>query len=956
MSSDRSTPEEDTSDLAPESSPEQRWQQISQLFAGAIRRPPQERRAYLLEEAPEDPSLVLEVERLLAADAKVRALVAERGEAAEQSVTRELGSPPKTLGPYRILRLLGRGGMGAVYLAARADDEYERIVAVKVLRQDLASEASLARFAVERQTLARLEHPNIARLYETGVTEGGRPFLVMEFVDGLPVDRYCDHHRLNVTQRIELFQGICAAVSHAHSNLLVHRDLKPSNILVTKDGRPVLLDFGIAKPLKPDGPGGDHQTLTGMRPMTPGYASPEQIRGEPITIATDVYTLGVLLYELLCGRRPYRQTSGVRHELERLICEQDAQRPSDALTRPDSDFEAKNRSYDRSQAASRRGSSPDGLRRELQGDLDAIVLKALRKEPERRYLSAERLSEDLQRHLEARPVLARPATLGYRLRRFVQRKRWAVAASAAIAVLITGSAVALSLQARRVAQERDTAQQALSFLVDVFRASDPSRARGETLTAREVLDLAVPRIHRELADQPAIQATLLEAVAEVYISLGFFERATPLLEKGLETRQGLLGPNHPAVASILHNLALTALNRGELETSRRHFSRAVAIRRRALGGASELLAASLNGLGDTVRLQEDYEAAEDLHGEALAIYRRTAGERSLPVAETLRLMADLADDRGEDDASIELLEQALDIRRELGGEDSPETAESALRLALALNARGRLERAEPLLRWALAQQRKLLPDDNRDLLRSLNALGQLLANKNEFEEAVSLYRQAIEVHRRTPDRNRSQLATCLNNLGMVLFEMGSFAEAAPVHREALELRREIFGERNRHVAQSFYQLGNVSLGEKDFETAFEHFRNGLEIAREALGEDHPHIGYYLLGLGKVRLQTEDFPAAVELFQQSWKTLSASLGEAHRVVAGVENRLGSALLKVGRYAEAEPRLLHSRDILLEHWDEDDPRRERVLETPLKELYGAWTPAGGGGGPPPPPAPP
>ncbi len=369
---------------------------------------------------------------------------------------------PKRIGPYKVLGVLGEGGMGRVLLASRADEQYQRLVAIKTLRAARGGQALeddrraelLARFDLERQALAQLEHPNIARLYDAGRDEGGDPYLVLEHIDGVPLDVYCDEQKLDVAARLRLFLEVCAAVQAAHRNLLVHRDLKPSNILVTREGRPMLLDFGIAKLLDPGRGAGSQageilETREGSRPMTPGYASPEQVKGEPITTASDVYSLGVVLYELLTGRKPYRVTSWLPHELEKAICEVEPEKPSTAVFRTT----GKSRSRDGAalpadEVARRRGTSAAALARHLRGDLDTLLYTALRKDPDRRYASVEALAHDIAAFLAGRPLLARPPSAWYTLRKFAARHRFGMAAALALAGLLVAFLAILAVQGR----------------------------------------------------------------------------------------------------------------------------------------------------------------------------------------------------------------------------------------------------------------------------------------------------------------------------------------------------------------------------------------------------------------------------------------------------------------------------------------------------------------------------
>src|SRR6185295_13117200 len=566
----------------------ERWHEVDRLFADALDRPPAERPAYLDEACGGDAVLRREVERLLAADqAGSRFLVSSPGELLRLVLDRQ--EEGGSLGPYRLLRKIGSGGMGTVYLARREDEHYQRDVAVKVLRSGLATTEAFHRFLAERQILANLEHPNIARLYDGGSTDDGRPYLVMELVEGVPVDQYCDQHRLTVDQRLALFQKICAAVQYAHQNLLVHRDLKPANILITPEGEPKLLDFGIAKRLAPQPGSSLQETRTGLRMLTPSHASPEQVRGEAITTASDVYSLGVILFELLAGRGPYQISAELQYEIERATCEQEPDRPSAALLRPGSPSAE--------ETALARKTRPQALARRLRGDLDNIVLTALRKEPRRRYGSASQLAEDLERHLQNLPVTARPDTLRYRTRKFVRRHRTAVAATVAVILLVAGAVASLAAQGRVLAQERDKARYALSFLVDTFKQADPYHTQGERLTAREILDQGADRISRELAGQPDVQAAVMDAIGEVDLGLGRYDKAEPLLKRSLALRWQVLGTTSLEVAESLEHLAALRNERSDQAGAESHLREALAIRRRRQGDRNLAVARTLNALG-----------------------------------------------------------------------------------------------------------------------------------------------------------------------------------------------------------------------------------------------------------------------------------------------------------------------------------------------------------------------
>jgi serine/threonine-protein kinase len=640
-----------------------RLQRIQELFWEALELEGEERARFLSQLRAENPDLTQEVETLLLADGAAGDFL-EIPPADLSSIlegrTKKLG-PGDRIGPYALVKLLGRGGMGSVYLAERADAEYSKQVAIKVVRAGMDSEEILARFWQERQILASLEHPNIARLLDGGTTPDGRPYLVMEYVDEESIDAYCERRKLSIDERLRLFQTVCAAVEHAHRNLVVHRDLKPRNILVTAAGEPKLLDFGIAKLLSPlDGPADAAATRTGLRPMSPEYASPEQVRGEPITTSTDVYALGLVLYQLLTGERPQQLDNLSLAEIERVVCEQEPEKPSVATGRL------------------QRSASSDRLRRKLAGDLDTIVMKALRKEPERRYQTVRDLSEDIRRYLSGLPVKARPDTLRYRTAKFVRRHSVGVAAAALVAISLVAGMAGTMWQTQQAARERDrarteaeTAAQIASFLTELFQASNPEETLGDTIPVRQILERGYRRIQETLQDQPEVRATMLTVLGRVYADLGRYDDARALLEEALTLRRQVYGTPDPHVAETLETLATLVRDSRKFKDSEPLYREAIAMRR--------LLAAS----GE--------------HG--------TAGE--LLLADDLIGLAYSLRDLGQPDSAETFVRQALEIRRRRLGEDHPDVIETMISLAYVHRAQGELDEAEALYREVLVKQRAL---------------------------------------------------------------------------------------------------------------------------------------------------------------------------------------------------------------------------------------------------------
>ncbi|HEV7786147.1 MAG TPA: serine/threonine-protein kinase, partial [Thermoanaerobaculia bacterium] len=500
------------------------------------------------------------------------------------------------------------------------------------------------------------------------------------------------------------------AVQYAHQNLLVHRDIKPLNILVTEEGEPKLLDFGIAKQLDAGGEPSGAQTRTGLRMMTPSFASPEQVRGEAVTTASDVYSLGVLLYELLVGRSPYRLATGLPHEIETAICEQEPERPSQALVRPPGPPGVEEPGPALDAVAAARDTRGPALVRRLKGDLDNIVLKALRKEAPRRYASAAALSQDVENHLLNLPVAARTDTLAYRTRMFVRRHRAAVLAAAAILALVVGFLVSLVLQGRQLARERDKANYALSFLVDTFQQADPFHTRGERLTARDILDRGAGRVSRELAGQPDVQAALMDAIGQVNLGLGRIDQAAPLLEGALAARRRALGPGSLEAAQSLDHVAAVRFQRSDFKGSEQLLRQALALKRRRLGSDDLEVARTLNQLGDTVAQRGDPKKAEGPHREALAIAHRIEGPAGPTVAASLVALANRANELGKYPAAEKLLHEGLEMETRLLGAQNPVVVHDQEAYGSLLISQGNYPAAEGVIRSALEVERRILGD------------------------------------------------------------------------------------------------------------------------------------------------------------------------------------------------------------------------------------------------------
>lgn len=800
------------------------------------------------------------------------------------------------VGPYRIVRSLGRGGMGEVFLADRADEQFRQQVAIKLVRRGLLSRNVQSRLKLERQILATLDHPNIARLFDGGTTSDGTPYIVMEYVDGEPIDIYCDSRGLSVEQRLRLFQVVCSAVHRAHQNLIVHRDLKPSNILVARDGTPKLLDFGIAKMLD------DRQMMHTMavtqldyRVLTPDHASPEQIRGDLITTASDTYVLGVVLYELLCGCKPFTLKGNRLGDLEHAICEEDPPPPSMVVQARE----------DSVTIARQRGTSPARLRRELDGDLDNIVLMAMRKEAERRYSSVEQFAADIQRHLDGMPVLARADAWSYRAGKFLARHSLAVTLAFGFLAVLVGFSVTTYLQAQRIAEERDVAQAERAraqtaqqrseavkdFLIDSFRLADPSHARGKEITAREILDQGAARIGKELRTQPDLQATLLDTIGSVYLSLDLPDDAQPLIEQGLAVRRKLFGERHLDVASSLYSLNRVYEKKGDLKTAEAVATDSLAINSLLTGAESVETAGSLCRLGVIQRARGDLVHAEQHLNECLRIRRARLGANHELVTVPLDNLASIALDKRDLDAAERLYRAAIDIDERNKRLDHPQYIRHLHNLATALHGKGDLDGAEPLYRRALALYRQVLGPAHSETVAAACNLGRLLTDRGRFDEAQQTYDAALAATRKAHAAPHVDVGNVLSDMGKLSFERKQYGEAEQRYREALQIYRATLPPGHGYTAAALTTLGRT-----------------------------------LLELNRAQDAEATLRSALDEWSKEWGTASPWYALARAF-------LGRAWAMQGRFTEAEPALLETYPVLVRarmderhtasvrHWIED-----------------------------------
>ncbi len=863
----------------------QRWQRLQSLFRQALDRPAHELDEFLTSACGEDAELVRDLRSLLAHDATqartVEGAIERAAGAAVGALAPRGNLAGRRLGVWQLVSHLADGGMGAVYLAKRADGQYEQTAAVKLLNPAWVSDEARLRLQRERQILARLAHPHIARLLDGGTADDGVPYLVLEYVDGVPIDAWCRARNLDTPARLRLFLQVCDAVEYAHRNLVVHRDLKPSNILVDPHGTPKLLDFGISKLLQDDGP-----ALTGAheRVLTPAHSSPEQIRGEPVTTAADVYALGVLLYLLLAGRLPYGDTeSGSSASIARQILE----------VQPDPPSAAVRKAGDARNETARRAAS---LARALAGDLDNIVLTALRKEPERRYPSVRALSLDLQRHLNDEPVAARPDTLTYRTAKFVKRRRWAVIAVSAAAVAVLGQSVyyVQRLQGERDAAElaRSRAEQVAAFLQDLLQGADRFATAGKKVELRDILDRGAERIRAQLADQPLDQARLLETIAQSYNGLGLHEAQLRMAQRVHELRLTVLGPTHADTLASLRGVGVAVSNVGDHKKGAGILQSALTQQRVHLAPNSPEIAVTLHELGNAKRALGFPAAALADQRAALEILSAQlhfrAYTRYLPAV--VNQIGNALDGMDERRAAIEAYRQALALYEQYGQADHPAVGAVLHNIGLSLDRMGQSAEALPYLERAVAHTREVLGEDNPEFETQAGTLGQTYASLGRFDEADKYVRLALEKAEKLYGTEHQFYAYNLSNLATVRQLEGRHADALQVLSEATRIYRGVFGDYHRFLAAAETKLARamIEVGKpaeaaalladvlKRMQADPEHERRFEAAARSVLGH----------ALGRIGRDAE----ARELLTTALRDLRQQLGGDHPLTVAAASYL------------------------------------------------------------------
>ncbi|MDJ0839206.1 MAG: serine/threonine-protein kinase [Acidobacteriota bacterium] len=857
---------------------------VQEIVEQALALPTQQRAAYLDETCGADAVLRGQAERLLAVDDEALDFL----ESPVFQVNQD--EHPADIGPYRIDGEIGRGGMGTVYRAVHQGDEMGRPVAVKVLKRGMDTEDIVRRFHAEREILARLEHPNVARLISGGTTQDGRPYFVMEYVDGEPLHHYCDNRQLDTRARIDLFRKVCSAIYFAHRNLVVHRDLKPSNILVNRAGEPKLLDFGIAKVIHDDPEATYVRTRTGLQMMTPEYAAPEQVTGGIVTTATDIYSLGVVLYELLTGHRPYQLNERTPEALRRAILDTLPAKPSTVIGRTSSrlNTDGSVRELTPASVCAARRSDPKRLRRLLAGDLDTIILTALRKDPEARYASAEQLAEDLGRFLDGYPILARRETLGELVSRVARHYRKRLAATALVFLLLL-AAVGYWNQKRRAELERRMQSNLRDvFLENIARFDPLSGNYGKEVDARTFLDDTLERADTRLADDPVNLAAIYNTSGKVYLNLGDGDRAFNAFSKALALRPQIGVADQEVVADSLLNSAEILFFLGDHEDARDHAEEATALFRELFGNEDVRYAKALAMQAEIINALGQPAQALNLLNEAYAVLCNKSEPPPDLVVQNLMTFA-LVTDRikglsqmgmFECESCTDALKEAYALHKTRIGKPDGQLAILLSTMAAQYMGKFEFRSAAALLKSASEILETLVDSGHPRLIEIWVNMGRTYNRKGDFDQGIPLVERGLDIARRLYHPDHENLMAIHYLLGLATLEAGRIEESEIYLEKALALARRREGVNTVFFSNIVNRLGQARTYRKDYARAEDNLLEGLQIRKEALGTNNAHYSQSLLFLASLYFETGEYELAEYLAAETAAIRNQSMGHAY----------------------------------------------------------------------------
>jgi eukaryotic-like serine/threonine-protein kinase len=853
-----------------------RWQQVKDLLGQALDIPREERSAFLDGACDSDNELRAEIDSLLS-EQEVLASNFLGGRSFSDD-SEENGGFSESMGQlaagqvfasrFLLVHKLGQGGMGQVWLAEQTDP-VRRQVALKLIKAGMYDESAVRRFQAERQSLAMMDHPAIAKVFDAGTTPQGQPYFVMEYVPGFPITEYCDQRKLKIADRLELFIQACEGVQHAHQKAIIHRDLKPANILVVDvDGRPVprIIDFGLAKAITPQAEGESLFTQIGQLIGTPGYMSPEQANPDEkdIDTRTDVYSLGAVLYVLLAGSQPFAGKAGERLPLDELIRKLRNEEPPSPSARVSSDRRTME------PAADARGTEPKQLVSLLRGDLDWITMKALEKDRDRRYGTPAELAADIERYLNHEPVVARSAGASYRLRKYVRRHRATVAIALGLALLLAAFSIVQAVQLRRITRERDRAARITDFMTGMFKVSDPSQARGNSVTAREILDKASSDITTGLSKDPEVQTQMMQVMATTYLNLGLYPRARDLAQQALDARKKILPPDDPRVLQSMAQLGWIIDRDGHYADAERLERRVLERERRVLGNQDPLTIESIDHLSVILEDQDENVEAEKLAREAIDASTGRFGAESAQTLLSMNHLARALFYQARYAEAEQEYRELTDVDRRVLGPDHPQTLAAMSSIGATLFAERRFAEAEQIDRQVLAIQRRVLGENHQATALTLSNLASNVREQGRLQEAEKLHREALAIRMKILGPEHAETLTTETNLADVLFGEGRSQEAEKLQRDAIAVQTRVFGPDYRDTVWSQSNLAGILIREGHYAEAEALARKVYEAEVRTLGPDHDQTVDTLRNLGEALAFEHRYPEAVNLFRDGIK--------------------------------------------------------------------------------------
>ena len=929
----------------------ERWKQIDNLLQSALEHPPEERDAFLRQACAGDEVLEREIRSLLAAQQEARSFLESPAiEVAAKALGRQQGDGAQVtghddFGRYHILRPLGEGGMGTVYLAEQREP-IRRSVALKLVKAGMSTREVMARFESERQALALMDHPAIAKVLDAGSTLQGAPYFVMEYVAGIPITAYCDNHRLNTRERLELFVRVCEGVQHAHQKAIIHRDLKPSNILVAEvDGHPApkIIDFGIAKALSQKLTEQTIYTRLGTLVGTPEYMSPEQALSscEDIDTRTDVYSLGVIFYELLAGAPPIELRKIAWDEFLRRLREEDPPKPSTKLR-----TQAPATS---TEVAHNRQTDPPALVRQMRGDLDSIASKALEKDRARRYDSPSDFAADIGRYLRHEAVLAVRPSVAYRARKFARRYRVALVTAAAVVLVLIAAAAISIRQSIRANREAAVAQAVNDFLQNDLLAqasaatqSGPAAKPNPHLEVRTALDRAAARIGGKFAGQPEVEAAIRDTIAQTYEDLGLYPEARKQFEQALDLRRRALGARNPKTLKSLSRLGRIAHLQGRYPEAEGFVSQALAIQRQVLGPEHPDTLGSMNNLAGDYHAEGKYPQAEALHSQVLELQRRVLGPEH---PSTLASMHNLAMDYDEEGkyAQAEALDsQTLELQRRVLGAEHPDTLWSMNNLANVYFGEGKYPQAEALHSQLLEIRRRVLGPEHPDTLASMNNLAAVYENEGKYPQAEALHTQLLKIGRRVLGPEHRLTLLSMENLAVDYGNEGKYVQAEALYGQTVEANRRVLGPAHPDTLLTLSDFASMCQRRGKYALAETYAVQALAGRRQALGSEHPDTMASEADLALAYLSQGKFAEAEPLAREAFETekkVQPDDWQRYRAAS----LLGVSLAGEKKFVEAEPLLLEGYQGMLARKDRIDAPDRYHLDLAhewVARLYQAW----------------